>query len=142
LFIWKFNRVLFSLNKDENQRPKYKKLLEHSFVQKAKEEQQAENIAVYLSEIIDGLSENTDTFEQYYYLPSNCSASSNSRWLSCVIGWILLYSIIYLYWKQSLLFCSYVYFDKEFFFLCFWNSLFAHYFILMLSICGYFSFFW
>ncbi len=70
---------MFSLNKDENQRPKYKKLLEHSFVQKAKEEQQAENIAVYLSEIIDGLSENTDTFEQYYYLPSNCSASSNSR---------------------------------------------------------------
>ena len=58
----------FSLNKDENQRPKYKKLLEHSFVQRAK---QAEHTAVYLSEIIDGLKENTDTFELYYYLPSN-----------------------------------------------------------------------
>ncbi|CAF0759768.1 unnamed protein product [Adineta steineri] len=67
------------LNKDENQRPKYKKLLEHPFVQKAKEPQQAENTAAYLSQIIDGLSENTDTFELYYYLPSNSPASSNSR---------------------------------------------------------------
>lgn len=70
---------LFSLNKDENQRPKYKKLLEHPFVQKTKEIQQAEHITIYLSEIIDGLSQNTDTFEQYYYLPSNSPASSNSR---------------------------------------------------------------
>jgi hypothetical protein len=62
---------LISLNKDDNQRPKYKKLLEHPFVQKAKELQQIENIAAYLSEIIDGLSENTDAFELYYYLPSN-----------------------------------------------------------------------
>lgn len=59
------------LNKDENQRPKYKKLLEHPFVQGANEPKQAENTAIYLSEIIDGLAENTDTFEQYYYLPSN-----------------------------------------------------------------------
>jgi len=64
-------KTISSLNKDENQRPKYKKLLEHPFVQKANEPKQAENIAVYLSEIIDGLAENTDTFEQYYYLPSN-----------------------------------------------------------------------
>ncbi|CAF4226467.1 unnamed protein product, partial [Adineta steineri] len=49
------------------------------FVQKAKEPQQAENTAAYLSQIIDGLSENTDTFELYYYLPSNSPASSNSR---------------------------------------------------------------
>jgi hypothetical protein len=69
---------LFSLNKDENQRPKYQKLLEHPFVQNAKEPQQAENTAAYLSEIIDGLSENTDTFELYYYLPSNLSSSSSS----------------------------------------------------------------
>ena len=62
---------LFSLNKDDNQRPKYKKLLEHPFVQKAKDPKQSENTAVYLSEIIDGLAENTDTFEQYYYLPSS-----------------------------------------------------------------------
>ncbi|CAF0837641.1 unnamed protein product [Adineta ricciae] len=67
------------LNKDENQRPKYKKLLEHPFVCKAKESKQAENTAAYLSEIIDGLSENTDTFEMYYYLPPNASASSNNR---------------------------------------------------------------
>ena len=62
---------IFSLNKDENQRPKYKKLLEHPFVQRAKEAKQAEHTAVYLSEIIDGLKENTDIFELYYYLPSN-----------------------------------------------------------------------
>ncbi len=69
--------VSFSLNKDENQRPKYKKLLEHPFVQTATGAKQAEHTAIYLSEIIDGLTENTDIFEQYYYLPSNSSASSN-----------------------------------------------------------------
>lgn len=70
-----------SLNKDENQRPKYKKLLEHPFVQRAKEAKQPEHIAVYLSEIIDGLLENTDTFELYYYLSSNsaAAAASNTR---------------------------------------------------------------
>ena len=67
------------MNKDENQRPKYKKLLEHPFVQNADETQQAENTAVYLSEIIDGLAENTDVFELYYYLPSHSSAASNFR---------------------------------------------------------------
>lgn len=70
---------LFSLNKDENQRPKYNVLLEHPFVKKAAAPQQAENATAYFSEIIDGLSENTDTFELYYYLPSDSSASSNSR---------------------------------------------------------------
>jgi hypothetical protein len=60
-----------SLNKDENQRPKYKQLLAHPFVQKAKEIQHAENAIAYLSHIIDGVEENTDTFELCYYLPSN-----------------------------------------------------------------------
>ncbi|CAF0988106.1 unnamed protein product [Rotaria sordida] len=67
------------LNKDENQRPKYKKLLEHEFVRKATTSQQAENAADYFSEIIDGLSENTDTFELYYYLPSDSSATLTPR---------------------------------------------------------------
>lgn len=61
----------FSLNKDEKQRPKYKQLLDHPFVQKAKEIQQAENAIAYLSHIIDGIEENTDTFQLRYYLPSN-----------------------------------------------------------------------
>ncbi|CAF3694893.1 unnamed protein product [Rotaria socialis] len=67
------------LNKDENQRPKYKTLLEHQFVRKATTPQQIENTTAYLSEIVDGLSENTDTFELYYYLPSDTAASFNSR---------------------------------------------------------------
>ena len=74
--------VSSSLNKDEDQRPKYKKLLEHPFVQRAKEAKQPEHIAIYLSEIINGLLENTDTFELYYYLPSNsatAAAASNIR---------------------------------------------------------------
>ncbi len=58
-----------SLNKDENQRPKYKKLLEHPFLHKAKEIQQAENAIAYLSDIIDGLEQNTDKFQLYYYRP-------------------------------------------------------------------------
>jgi hypothetical protein len=57
------------LNKDENQRPKYKKLLEHPFLHKAKEIQQAENAIAYLSDIIDGLEQNTDKFQLYYYRP-------------------------------------------------------------------------
>lgn len=60
-----------SLNKDENQRPKYKQLLEHPFLQKAKESQQIENAIAYLSHIIDGLEQNTDKFQLYYYLPKN-----------------------------------------------------------------------
>lgn len=75
----KERKLPFSLNKDENQRPKYTKLLEHPFVQKAKEAKQAENTAVYLSEIVDGLADNTDIFEQYYYLPSNLSGTSSTR---------------------------------------------------------------
>jgi hypothetical protein len=63
--------IFSSLNKDENQRPKYKQLLEHPFLQKAKEIQQAENATAYLSDIIDGLEQNTEKFELYYYLPSN-----------------------------------------------------------------------
>lgn len=62
---------LLSLCKDEHERPKYKKLLEHPFVAKAKEKRQAENVSVYLSDIIDGLEKNTDNFQQYYYLPNN-----------------------------------------------------------------------
>ncbi|CAF4138171.1 unnamed protein product, partial [Adineta steineri] len=57
------------LNKDENQRPKYKQLLEHSFVQKANNLQQKENAIAYLSDIIDDLEKNTDTFQLCYYLP-------------------------------------------------------------------------
>jgi hypothetical protein len=64
---------LFSLNKDENQRPKYKKLLQHPFVHRAKECPQADNVAAYLSDVIDNLSQNTDTFDLYYYLPSTVS---------------------------------------------------------------------
>ncbi len=63
--------LFFSLIKDENQRPKYKHLLAHPFLQKAKEFQQSENAIAYLSHIIDGVEENTDKFELYYYLPSN-----------------------------------------------------------------------
>jgi hypothetical protein len=66
--------IIFSLNKDENQRPKYKQLLEHPFVRKAKESQQAENAIAYLSDIIDSLLVNTDTFALYYYLPSNSAS--------------------------------------------------------------------
>jgi hypothetical protein len=60
-----------SLNKDENQRPKYTKLLEHPFLQKAKEIKQAENAIASLSDLIDSLEQNTDKFELYYYLPKN-----------------------------------------------------------------------
>jgi mitogen-activated protein kinase kinase 4 len=63
------NFVNTCLNKDENQRPKYKKLLEHPFLHKAKEIQQAENAIAYLSDIIDGLEQNTDKFQLYYYRP-------------------------------------------------------------------------
>ncbi|CAF3939259.1 unnamed protein product [Rotaria magnacalcarata] len=63
------NFVNTCLNKDENQRPKYKELLEHSFLRRAKEVQQIENVSVYLSDIIDGLENNTDKFQLYYYLP-------------------------------------------------------------------------
>jgi hypothetical protein len=66
-----FSFVFYSLSKDENQRPKYTKLLEHPFLQKAKEIQQAENAIAYLSDIIDSLEHNTDKFELYYYLPKN-----------------------------------------------------------------------
>ncbi|CAF1182437.1 unnamed protein product [Adineta steineri] len=61
--------VNICLNKDENQRPKYKQLLEHSFVQKANNLQQKENTIAYLSDIIDDLEKNTDTFRLCYYLP-------------------------------------------------------------------------
>jgi len=72
MFLLIFKWIFFSsLNKDENQRPKYKQLLAHPFVQKAKEIQHAENAIAYLSHIIDGVEENTDTFELCYYLPSN-----------------------------------------------------------------------
>ena len=48
--------MLFSsLNKDENQRPKYKQLLEHPSLQPAKELQQTEYATAYLSNIIDVL---------------------------------------------------------------------------------------
>lgn len=63
--------VLVSLNKNENERPKYKQLLEHPFLQRAKDDQQIENALAYLSHIIDGLEKNTDKFQLYYYLPSN-----------------------------------------------------------------------
>ena len=63
----------FSLNKDVNQRPKYKELLQHPFVHRAKQCPQADNVAAYLSDVIDNLSQNTDTFELYYYLPSTIS---------------------------------------------------------------------
>ena len=70
-----FELLLFvlysSLKKDENQRPKYKQLLEHPFLTKAKGPRQIENVAVYLSDIIDGLESNTDQFKLYYYLPGN-----------------------------------------------------------------------
>ncbi|CAF4987846.1 unnamed protein product, partial [Rotaria sp. Silwood1] len=59
------------LNKDENLRPKYKQLLEHEFLQKAKEIQKIENVSGYLSHIIDGLEKNTDKFKLYYYLSYN-----------------------------------------------------------------------
>jgi len=65
------NFVNTCLNKDENQRPKYKQLLEHRFLQKIKEIQQAENAIAYLSDIIDGLEQNTEKFALYYYLPTN-----------------------------------------------------------------------
>lgn len=58
-----------SLNKDENQRPKYNRLLEHPFVCRAKATKQHDNALIYLSDIIDGVEENTDTFELYYYSP-------------------------------------------------------------------------
>ena len=58
-----------SLNKDEQQRPKYQQLLKHPFLLKAREPQQAENVAAYLSDVIDGLAENTEIFKLYYYLP-------------------------------------------------------------------------
>ncbi|UJR16416.1 hypothetical protein I4U23_003318 [Adineta vaga] len=57
------------LNKDENQRPKYKELLDHPFVVKAKSSQHEENILTYLYDIIDDVEECTDTFQLYYYLP-------------------------------------------------------------------------
>jgi len=56
------------LNKDEKQRPKYQQLLQHPFLDKAKEVKLAENVAAYFSDVLDGLAENTDTFELYYYL--------------------------------------------------------------------------
>ncbi|CAF2515181.1 unnamed protein product [Rotaria sp. Silwood2] len=65
------NFVNTCLNKDENQRPKYKQLLKHEFLRKAKEIQTTENVSGYLSHIIDGLEKNTDTFKLYYYLPGN-----------------------------------------------------------------------
>ena len=86
------NLPSFSLNKDEKLRPKYKKLLEHPFVQKAKEAQQAENAIAYLSEFIDRLAENTDTFELYYYSPSPSSATP--RWLNCSIAWFTTVPIV------------------------------------------------
>ena len=60
--------MFFSLNKDEKQRPKYQQLLQHPFLDKAKEVKLAENVAAYFSDVLDGLAENTDTFELYYYL--------------------------------------------------------------------------
>lgn len=61
----------FSLNKDVNQRPKYKQLLVHPFLQKAKEIPQEENAIAYLSDIIDSLELNNDQFNLYYYHPNN-----------------------------------------------------------------------
>ncbi|CAF3579601.1 unnamed protein product [Rotaria sordida] len=65
------NFVNTCLNKDEKQRPKYKQLLEHEFLRKAKQLHKTENVSGYLSHIIDGLEKNTDKFQLYYYLPSN-----------------------------------------------------------------------
>lgn len=59
------------LHKDVNQRPKYQQLLKHPFLEKAKEARQAENVTVYLSDVIDGLRQNTDKFQLFYYLPQN-----------------------------------------------------------------------
>lgn len=65
------NFVNTCLNKDVNQRPKYKQLLVHPFLQKAKEIPQEENAIAYLSDIIDSLELNNDQFNLYYYHPNN-----------------------------------------------------------------------
>lgn len=64
------SKIFFSLNRNIHQRPNYEQLLEHPFLEQAKELQQNEYSINYLSNIVDGLEQNTDTFERCYYLPS------------------------------------------------------------------------
>ncbi|CAF4092518.1 unnamed protein product [Rotaria sordida] len=58
------------LNKDQNQRQNYKELLEHPFLQKAKEFQQINYATAYLSDVINDLQHKTNTSGCHYYLHS------------------------------------------------------------------------
>lgn len=57
LFELSFNRICFySLIKKENERPKYNKLLQHSFVVRAQNEDV--DVAAYVTEIMDEMANN------------------------------------------------------------------------------------
>jgi hypothetical protein len=75
-FIWSF---FYSLIKDKNERPKYKQLLEHPFLDQTDDLQQTEHAIAYLSDIMNELKQNTDTSERHYNLPST------SQWMYFLI---------------------------------------------------------